>query len=119
MTPYPGSPLSLGLDGMVDTPTPEMQRSVEEGIERHLRARRLPDHWTVTNQQDYVPNGPPMSKAAIAEILDIAKKRQALCGDPPTCSCGSKQVQLISWITTVRWRCRDCRTEIVKETDAL
>jgi len=83
MTPYPGSPLGLGLGDTVDTPTPEMQRSVEEGIERQLRLRD--------------------------DLHAIAQKRIALSLKDITCACGSKQVQLMSWIDKVVYRCRECR----------
>ena len=103
MTPYPGSPLSLGLEGMVDTPTPEMQRSVEAGIERQLRLRRGMLTEAETDQAcknviDWMKFG-----------FEYAEKRRALCENAPTCTCGSKQVQLLAWIDNVLWRCRDCK----------
>jgi len=48
-----------------------------------------------------------------ADLMDhmhaVAMRRERLAANMPTCSCGSKQVQLVTWFDDVKWRCRECR----------
>ncbi len=48
-------------------------------------------------------------RGGLEPLIAMNNKRQALCDNAPTCACGSKQVQLVSWIDNVEWRCRECK----------
>ena len=46
----------------------------------------------------------------LAKALALADKREAICKHSPLCpSCSSEQVQLVTWIDTVGWKCRVCK----------
>lgn len=45
-------------------------------------------------------------------------RRERLCenGPPPCPKCGEKhQIQLVNWISAIRWKCRMCKTEWLGE----
>lgn len=44
--------------------------------------------------------------------LSLANKRLKYCKDAKPCpKCGTDQVQLVSWINEVEWKCRYCKHE--------
>lgn len=54
----------------------------------------------------------------LTKCFESADKQEALCKSPPQCpECNTKQVQLVSWIDPVSWKCRKCNHKWIEVID--